>query len=388
MYKENDDIIINLTVTQKCYAGCKNCINSSLTYDGEGAREAVDLECDPERDAALIGRIAGKYPGRDIAVCFYGGEPFIEAGRMDRVLSLLNLSPSAGRIKYMVYSSGDLIADAVEKYPELINSIWLYSVSIDGSIKQHEQVRPGTSLGKIIDSLIKLRTVYRGNILVWSTLREEQSLMDCFRQFISMHRHGLADHFFWHWADTGQPYDDFKSYSKQYEDELELVMKHYTSWLSDGEVLPVSHISELVLYFLEGKKRGHTACGVELAQNYDIQGGRIHACADLPPSLGAYSSADNIDIPVTILQSLVEYKQALGCRECSMHFYCGGRCPVQALAGSPDRTGQICKLMHIHVNTVKRHIPYISKMMARHHISRQQLYDSSAFITRYTDVIP
>ena len=212
--------------------------------------------------------------------------------------------------------------------------------------------------------------------------------MDCFRQFVSMQRHGLADHFFWHWADTRQPFDDFKSYSARYEEELDMVMKHYASWLSDGEILPVAHISELVLYFLEGKKRGHTACAVELAHNYDIQGGRVHACADLPPSFGAYSPAGSIEIPPAVLQSLVEYKNALGCRECSMYFYCGGRCPVQALAGSAERTGQICKLMHIHVNTVKRHIPYIGKMLARHHISRQLLYDSSAFLTRYTDVIP
>jgi uncharacterized protein len=388
VYKENDGIIINLTVTQRCYAGCKGCINSSLTFAGEGKRAGDDLECDPERDAALIGRIVDKYPGSNVTICFYGGEPFIEPDRMDRIRVLLNGSPAAGRIKYMVYSNGELVADAMEKYPALINSIWLYSISIDGSIKQHEQVRPGTSLGKIIDSLIKLRTVSKGNILVWSTLREEQSLMDCFRQFISMHRHGLADHFFWHWADTMQPYNDFKSYSKQYEEELELLMKHYVSWLSDGEILPVSHINELVLYFMEGKKRGHTACGVELSHNYDIQGGRIHACADLPSSLGACSPDGEIDIPSAALQSLVSYKATLGCRDCSMHFYCGGRCPVQALAGSPERTAQICKLMHIHINTVKRHIGYINKMLLRHHISHQQLYDSSAFITRYTDVVP
>ena len=388
MYRENDDIIINLTVTHKCYAGCKSCINSALTFAGDDDRAGKDLECDPERDAGLIGRIADKYPGRNIKVCFYGGEPFMEPARMDRVRTLLNGSPAAGRIKYMVYSSGDLIADAVQQYPDLMKSFWLYSISIDGSRKQHEEVRRGTNLEKIIDSLIKLRAVSKSDILVWSTLREEQSLMDCFRQFISMQRHGLADHFFWHWADTRQPYDDFKSYSQQYEEELELVMKHYVSWLSDGGILPVSHISELVLYLLEGKKREHTACGVELELNYDIQGGRVHACADLPLSLGAFSPEGSIDIPHDVLQSLTGYREALGCRTCSMLFYCGGRCPVQGLAGSPQRTGQICKLMHIHVNTVKRHVAYINKMLLKSHISRQLLYDASAVITRFTDVVP
>lgn len=389
MYKENDDIIVNLTVTHRCYAACKGCINNALTFAGmeQDARIAA-LECDPERDAILVARIAEKYRDRQIAVCFYGGEPFIEAGRIERVRALLNTCPAADRIRYMVYSNGELIGDAVDKYPDLVRSIWLYSISIDGSRKQHEQARPGTSLEKIINSLIKLRKASGGSVLVWSTLREEQSLMDCFRQFISMHRHGLADHFFWHFADTGQPYEDIKGYSKWYSEELELVMKHYVSWLSDGEILPIAHINELVLYLLEGKKRGHTACAVELAENYDIQGGRVHACADLPPSLGACGVEGSIDIPPATLQSLVAYRDKLGCRNCKMYFYCGGRCPVQALAGSPQRTEQICKLIHVHVNTVKQHIGYISRMLKKHGITHAQLYERSAFITRYTDVIP
>jgi len=52
------------------------------------------LECDPERDALLVARIAEKYPDRQIIVCFYGGKPFIEAGRMEKVRALLNASPA------------------------------------------------------------------------------------------------------------------------------------------------------------------------------------------------------------------------------------------------------------------------------------------------------
>ncbi|MCX6004257.1 MAG: radical SAM protein [Chloroflexi bacterium] len=388
MHKENDDIIVNLTVTPRCYARCQGCINGSLAFDKFDAGALANLECDPERDAALVVAIAEKYPDQDITLCFYGGEPFLDPDRMNRVCAILKKSPSGSRVRYMVYTNGELIADAIGKYPELVQSIWLYSISIDGSSAQHERVRPGTNLSKIIYSLERLRQVYSGDILVWSTLREEQSLLDCYNQFLSMYRHGLSDHFFWHWADTRQPFNDFKNYSAKYEIELEQVMRQYVSWLSDGEILPISHINELVLYFLEKKQRGHTACAVELAQNYDILGGTVHACADLPASFNAFSSHGCIDIPANKLQSLIEYKQKLGCYRCGVHWYCGGRCPVQMLAGSPERTLQICKLMHIHVNTVKNHIGYIRKMLQKHHISHQQLFDSSAFITRYTDVVP
>ena len=371
MFKENDDIIINLTVTARCHARCKGCINGYLTFR-EHLGKPADLECDPERDADLIRKIAAKYPESAVTVCFYGGEPFLSPGKMDRIRELLAASEMGGRVRYMVYTAGELIIDTMENYPELVSDMWLYSISIDGSARQHELVRPGTKLSKTIDNLQSLRRVYRGNILAWSTLREEQSLLDCFRQFISMNRHGLADHFFWHWADTAEPFEDFKTYSKRYEEELEQVMKQYVSWISDGEIMPIAHISELVLYYLEGRQRGHTACAVELARNYDILGGSVHACADLPASFGAFNNSGGVEIPQAKLQSLVDYKLRLGCSRCGAHWYCGGRCPVQAIAGSPERTAQICNLMRMHVNTIKRHLPYIREMMDKHHITPQQ----------------
>lgn len=385
MYKENDDIVINITVTPRCNARCRDCINNELTFrDGAGQPW---LECDPERDAALALKIAGRNPGKDLTICFYGGEPFLAADKMDRLRTLLLQARTGQSTNFMVYTGGEHIRQALADYPALVRGMQLYSVSIDGSARQHEEARPGTRLSTIVDNMEALRGVYSGAILMWSVLREEQSLLDCFREFISLHRHGLADHFFWHWADTAQPYRDFKSYSKRYAGELDEVMKHYVSWFSDGELLPIAHINELILMLTEGKKRGHTACGVELAQNYDIMGGVVHACADLPPALGAFS-ADGVDIPQEILQSLVKYKEELGCYACPSHWYCGGRCPVQALAGSRERTRQICDMVRLHINTIMRHVPHIRTLLKRYNIGSQQMYDRSAFITRYTDVMP
>ena len=361
MFKENDDLIINLTVTARCHAQCKDCINNYLTFCGDNTLTLSDLESDPERDASLIVKIAEKHPHKVVTVCFYGGEPFLEPDKMERIRLLLEKSDIRRRVRYMAYTTGEFIGETIKQYPALIRNIWLYSISIDGSSKQHENARPGTSLASTISNLEKLRTVYDGNILAWSTLREEQSLLDCFRQFIAMHRSGLAGHFFWHWADSKQPLENFKQYSSQYVQELEEVMKQYVSWISDGEILPISHINELVLYYMEGKQRGHIACAVELAQNYDILGGRVHACADLPTSYGAFGDSGSAEIPSGKLEALVEYKKTLGCRRCGAHWYCGGRCPVQAIVGSPERTKQVCKLMQLHVSTVKRHYPTYGK---------------------------
>ena len=167
-------------------------------------------------------------------------------------------------------------------------------------------------------------------------------------------------------------------------------MDSYVQELSQGNLLSIVHINELILYLATGKERGHTACGVELAKNFDISEGKVFACVDLPPSLslGELDADGRLRFRERELQSLVVYKDWLGCSECGVQPYCGGRCPVQALAGSPERTLQYCQLMRLHVGIVQERMDAIRSGLARNNISLQALYDRSAFLAKYTDVVP
>ncbi|MBN1691358.1 MAG: hypothetical protein JW901_10070 [Dehalococcoidia bacterium] len=257
-------------------------INSCLTFYREDTLPLSDLEYNPEHDARLIVITAEKHP-RDTA-CFYGGEPFLAPDKMDRVRLLLSKTGIGSRVRYVIYTTGEFIDRYLNKYPDLIQGMWLYSIFIDGSHKQHEQVRPGTSLSKTINSLKKLRRFYRGYILAWSTLRKEQSLLDCFHQFMEMHCCGLADHFFWHWADSRQPLHDFETYYAKYREELEVILQQYISWFSEGEIPPIPHLNELVTLRIEDRQCGRTARAVELARNYNNIG-RHSACLRRPAAL-------------------------------------------------------------------------------------------------------
>jgi hypothetical protein len=55
-FEEEEDIIINLTVTGRCYARCEGCINSAITFASDAPRNSsmAHLESDPERDAAMV----------------------------------------------------------------------------------------------------------------------------------------------------------------------------------------------------------------------------------------------------------------------------------------------------------------------------------------------
>jgi len=391
-YEADESIMIHLTVTGRCYARCKGCVNSAITMASDEPRNTIVAfqETEPERDAAIIRELASRLGRQKITVCFYGGEPFLAADKMEEVWRILQNFEQGNRFRFMVYTNGEFLTKALELYPEFMNGIWLYSISIDGDEEQHDRVRQGTHLNKIKRNLERLSESYKGHVLQWSTLREEQSLFNCFKEFLRLYESGLVNHFFWHWAEDRKPFDNFSSYLKSYGQELERIIEVYIQEISKGRILPMAHINELILYLLTGRERGHTACGVELAKNYDIVSGKVYSCADLPSSLsiGELDEEGRLKLREYDLDSLVAYKDWLGCSCCGVQAYCGGRCPVQVVAGSRERVYQYCQLMRLHVGIVQRRIREILKGLEKNRISLQEVYDRSAFLAKYTDVVP
>ena len=391
-YEADDSIMIHLTITGRCYAQCKGCVNSAVTLGCDDPRDTVvsSQETEPERDTAIIKELADRHSDQKITVCLYGGEPFLAVDKMEKVWRILKESDAAERFRFMVYTNGEFLIDALNLYPEFMKDMWLYSISIDGDEEQHNRVRLGTQLSKIKRNLRELSAFYKGNVLHWSTLREEQSLFNCFEEFLRLYKEGLVNHFFWHWAEAREPFEDFESFVMKYGQELEDVMDIYVQKIIDGELLPIAHVNELILFIVTARERGHTACGVELAKNYDIVSGEVYSCADLPSchSIGGLDKDGRLNLQEFDLDSLVEYKKWLGCYQCGVHPYCGGRCPVQVLAGSRERTYQYCQLMRLHVGIIQERISDILDGLKRNRITLQTLYDRSAFLTKYTDVVP
>lgn len=388
----NQPALIHLSVTGRCYARCQGCINSSITASFAGDRQAIAPigDTDPERDAACIVNLVKAQPKDSAAVCFYGGEPLLATEKINRIVTLIDATGLDTSMRYMLYTNGDLLTQAVEKFPQLMAAMWLISVSIDGGAAQHEQARPGTSLAKIRAGLEALETIRTGTVLMWSTLREEQSLADCFDEFLRLHDAGLVDQFFWHWVETKGPFANLAGYAARYETDLAAIMETYTAWLEEGRLLPITHINELVLFLLTGRRRNSSACGVERAENFDLLDGKIHSCADLPMEL-AIGSIDSNGVPRFgdyDLSPLVAYKETLGCYQCGVHSYCGGRCPVQAYISSAERLVQYCQLMRLHVGTVMAYMERIAAALEKNGITPQSLFDASARYAFFTDVTP
>lgn len=391
-FVENDFTFIHLSVTGRCQARCKGCINAAITSPPDGDRRETSpvSETIPERDAACILNLLGEEVTGAAAVCFYGGEPLLATDKIARVIDIIAAADTPCQVRYMLYTNGDLLGSAIDNHPRLMENMWLTSVSIDGRKDQHEENRPGTHLARIRAGLWRLKDLRRGKVLMWSTLRESQSLADCFQEFRDLHDQGLADLFFWHWVETATPYEDFAAYLAGYEKDLRQIMECYVAWIADGKVLPIIHLNELILFLLAGTGRKSSACGVELAANFDLIGGKIHACADLPldMAIGDIAPDGRPLLNKKDLLSLVAYKDNLGCYLCGVHDYCGGRCPVQAHISGEERLLQYCQLMRLHVGVVQKYLPDIAGQMAARSLPAQALYDAAAFYAQFTDVTP
>ncbi|PKN61223.1 MAG: hypothetical protein CVU57_30635 [Deltaproteobacteria bacterium HGW-Deltaproteobacteria-15] len=383
---------IHLTLTGRCFARCRGCINGAITRSGsaEDVRTLSLYESNPERDGRCIIKLVKDGCSREAAVCFYGGEPLLAVDAMNRILCIIDAEAPQIPMRYMVYTNGDLLEEFADRHPELARRIFLYSVSVDGGTEQHDSIRVGTSLERIRRGLARLAREREGKVLIWSTLREEQSLEDCFQEFLHLRTKGLADHFFWHWVETSEPFEKFDKYLCGYEEDLRKILDVHLQWLGEGRILPAAHLNELILYILTGRNRGSSGCGVEVADNFDLIAGTIHSCADLPADM-AIGRIDGDGTPVFRdfdLSALVEYKSRLGCKACGVHSYCGGRCPVQAHISTPARLFQYCQLMRLHCGVVLGAMGEISRIMQRKGITLQRLYDESAFFTQFTDVTP
>ena len=383
-----DPLYVHLTATMRCNARCKGCISSAVTFRNSSLSGVGDTV--PERDVEGIARLVERDHADPVTVCIYGGEPLLVPDKLTRVISLLRERLPERIIRFMIYTNGELIKEAIQAFPILATDIWLYSVSIDGGVEQHNGIRRGTDLRRIRENLRALKHSHKGEVLMWSTLREEQSLKDCFDEFIRLHDEGVIDHFFWHWIEEGEPMADLGVFADSYESALKEIMETYLARLRRGQLLSLVHINELILYHLTGKKRGSSACGVELAHNYDIMGGQVRPCADLPPEY-VLGHLDHDGEPVLHeheLFMLVDYKHELGCYECGVHSYCGGRCPVQALTGTVGRLVQYCQLMRLHVAIVGDYVVEIEKALTRQSLTTSDLWVRSAYYAQLTDVTP
>jgi len=86
------------------------------------------------------------------------------------------------------------------------------------------------------------------------------------------------------------------------------------------------------------------------------------------------------------LNDLISYKNILNCFNCEAHYYCGGRCPVQAVS-SLERTKKYCELTKLFTRKVENHLERIEPII-KQLCSLENFYLRFVFPVYFTDVVP
>lgn len=386
-----DPIIFHLVVTAKCQGKCKGCIN---TLGKKDRKELLSLwKLNPYRDSKGILELIKSLKiknGKSIYVAFYGGEPLLE---LDKILKVKKILDSYYNFKYIIYTNGLLLRNFI-KFKEEVLDFKFIIVSIDGKEKQHNMVRPKIDYKKIYHNLKYFKQKFNKNsIIMWSTLREGQSFRDCIEAFLELYKEGLVDYFFWHFLDTEEPFKDFKSFFQMYENDLKFLLELYIHHLRVGEILPILPLNELIYFNMAQKKRKTTACKVELMENFDIVNGKVVPCIDLPINfyIAEFDEKGNLSFKnqkliKAFLNDLINYKKGLDCFNCEAHYYCGGRCPVQAVS-SLERTKNYCELTKLFTREVESHLERIEPII-KQLCSLENFYLRFVFPVYFTDVVP
>lgn len=387
-FEQRSPICVHVSVTSRCNARCKGCLNSY--FQNKYYNEALCGDMRPGRDSKAVLELLGKFRGQEAWVCLHGGEPLLRLKRIREFTVQLESNEWGRKFNYMIYTNGHYLHRALVNDIDLMKKVGVVSVAIDGRKHQHQAVRRGTDLKTIHKGLRSFKRHADGQVLMRSTLREEQSLYDCFREFYELYEQGLADQFYWQWVKSAEPFDEFEDYLLRYEKEFAEIIRVYVEGLRRGEVLPICHVNELVLFMLSDVKRRGSACGVESGHKIGVMDGSIHYCRELPAewAAGVVEGDGSCIFNGRNPLRLVDHKNETGCRECGIRDYCGGRCPAEAMSVGAVRLFQNCQLMRLHVAVLKQHINEIAVLLREKNICLQDIYDRSAYYTHFTDVTP
>lgn len=152
-----------LEVTENCNLGCRYCIYRSIDYPTHksGPKRTMNLETG---EKAIDFFFKNHSPGSEmLLVGFYGGEPFLDFGLIEKLVSYAKKLPFTKPVTFSVTSNGTLLTPGI--LDRLVEEKFLLTLSLDGPEEVHDKMRyhPGDKSGSfksVMQVLDYLKTNY------------------------------------------------------------------------------------------------------------------------------------------------------------------------------------------------------------------------------------
>lgn len=334
-----------ITLTQVCGLKCRYCQN---TPDASIQPLRINYSLD-----SLVNFIS---QDREPIICFYGGDPLMEIGLMEKIMELF---PDA---KFVIQTNGLWLR---ELRPELIHRFETILVSIDGRRGVTDYYRGEGVYDRVLDNLRYVRDIgYDGDLVARMAVSGKTDIYLDVMHLLTL-EYPYFDHVHWQldalWDyPPAQRYSDFRGWLyNNYLPGLRRLVDTWVDFIRKGMVLGIAPFKGITYRMLTGYKKGLLPCGSGIDAFAIGTDGRILACPIAPEYSFNIIGDIRRDSPDTL-----RYKIGIGepCRSCSYYDICGGRCLFanKTMLWGEEGFELVCESVKYLIDIIRENLPVIN----------------------------
>ena len=353
---KEDKMLLFITLTQRCNLNCGYCGNGS----NEDIEDLATHNPEVIYDVNLISKFNKV---KDLAVCFYGGEPLLRIHLIEKIMPLL---PKA---KFCLQTNGVLLKSLK---PEIVRNFNTILVSIDGD-EETTDFNRGKGMYKMVQKHCKwLRETckFKGDLIARMTCSGVNDIYKSVTHLLSL---DIFDHVHWQldaeWDsdmdarytnDLAEGFVDWKD--RIYNVGITNLMKDFMDNLRKGKVLGIVPFLGLIKIFIKGEKVKRILCGSGSDAFNVTTGGYINCCPIAPE----FDPIADLKLDDFDHKNLYDTELIAGfCKECEILEKCGGRCLYANKDNWWGEEGRkhVCQTVFHLVKTIEDNLEEIKKIV-------------------------
>jgi len=343
--------------TYKCNLSCSFC------YAKDFFRNTKKSTLTDAQINNIIKYISIRNKKTNDIIAFFGGEPLMEYQIIDNFIKKTkNLN-----IEYAVYTNG-LLLNSVPL--ELLNSINVLFVSVDGDKKAQEYYKGKCTYDKVINNLKILKPKSNSFIIGRITADEETNIYISVTNLL--HYTDAV-----HWQIVNKP--EFKNkelFIKNYKKGIEMLFEYWLSQFRKDKILKIipfqAIIASLIFNYRKNAKSFRCNAGSDL-QTIDIDG-NIYWCdehvGNTDMSIGNITNRQYVNLQYQKHTHMFE-----DCKYCEFSKLCLGRCKKCLLEYSDQQNRAYCELTIHLIKTILKNIDEIKDIVEKNNYTLEQFFN-------------